>query len=187
MKFIAVRQPSLPKLDATRCVHHKQFDGRSSRRRKTDDHRTVEFEVVAPTLAPGMKQLDDGARHRVDARQVRSLVSVAAITSQRQVVQGIVRAMLLRDDVFDMEGKQRNSRLRQTAVFATFVGASSNRGAIRGVDHRPFQYMSDCCALDCNTDTKSIASTRLLYSASSSAEMAPSLAFRRSTSILASV
>ena len=48
--------------------------------------RPFESEVIGPSIPPWMKEPGEFARIRIDSRQVRTLVQIASVACERQVV-----------------------------------------------------------------------------------------------------
>lgn len=67
-------------LDASCCIHVQELDGGSPSRREADDAWAAKSEVVLPGILPRVEQWNDCSSLRIDAREVRPLVEVAAIT-----------------------------------------------------------------------------------------------------------
>ena len=70
-------------------------------------------------------------------------MKVAVRARQRQILDGVVAAVLFRDDVFDLETKERFVALNGLAVFATVVSAPTDEFTSRrvhqsAVDKRAF-------------------------------------------------
>ena len=122
-------------LDTFRLVHCEQRNRRTANRRLPGDERSLYHEVLLPTVYPRVEQLHVLIRFRVDAGQVRSLVSVAVRASQREILETVRAAVLLCSDVLDMERKEGRRRLRQVTVLATILGAFANQPTGPGV-HR---------------------------------------------------
>jgi hypothetical protein len=81
--------------------------------------------MIVPLIAPGMKQSDDVARIRVDARQVRAFIGVASVARPGEIVWVVATAMLPRNDVLHVKWEPLNSS-RKAAIFAAVVRTSAN-------------------------------------------------------------
>jgi hypothetical protein len=80
--------------------------------------RAPEGKVIRPTVSPGMKQSFYLARHRVDSTQVWSFVQIAAMASEREILDIIAAAVLTSDYVLDLM-RHRAMLLAKLAVLAT--------------------------------------------------------------------
>ena len=83
------------------------------------EDRPFPMEVVSPDIAARMEQPDGGSGQRIDAREVWSLVDVAAEATEAEVVGSRRPAMLLGHDVVDREREERVIMFVDSAVFAT--------------------------------------------------------------------
>ena len=59
--------------------------------------------MLVPVLRAWVEQRDDLPHFRVDAREIGAFVVIAVVARQRQIRGIITSAVLLRDDVLDME------------------------------------------------------------------------------------
>lgn len=82
--------------------------------------------MIAPDVSTRIEQCRHGARVGVDAREVRPLVRVTAITCEREAPEIVRATVLLRYDVFDMERNQGRRRLRHAAILTRVAGTPSN-------------------------------------------------------------
>ncbi len=99
-------------------VHSQQMRGGPTYRCEPDNPGALEEEVFSPEVATGVEQVDDQPGLRVHATEVGSLVRVAAVTGQAEVVGVVGTAVLPGDDVFHMEGVERDQGLGDAAVLA---------------------------------------------------------------------
>jgi hypothetical protein len=83
--------------------------------------------VSAPFLSPWVKELRYCVRFGVDTRQIRTFVEITIDARQGEVVDVIGAAVLLGDDMLDMQGGKRRIILMQLTVFATIAGARSDK------------------------------------------------------------
>ncbi len=58
--------------------------------------------VIGPSIAPGMEESGNLIRERVDAREVRALSQIAAMTSKSEVGKFFGPAMLFGNNVFNV-------------------------------------------------------------------------------------
>ena len=74
-----------------------------------------------------MEELRYFVRFGIDTCQIRTFVEITINARQRKVVYVIGAAVLLGDDVLDMQGGKRGVILMQLTVFATIVGARPDK------------------------------------------------------------
>jgi hypothetical protein len=91
--------------------------------------------MIVPSKTPWMKQLADATRFGINAREVRALVKIAVDARQSQVVEVVRAAVNSRNNVFDVENRQRRIILVKLAILTAIAGALANRGSRRG-SHR---------------------------------------------------
>ena len=93
-----------------------------------DAVNTTPFErkVLRPEIAPRMKQSHELPRERINPRQVRAFMQIAAVTGQSEIVRVIGAPMLLCHNMLDVM-PQVAMFLSQAAIFATFNGASPDK------------------------------------------------------------
>ena len=84
--------------------------------------RTLKGEVFGPAIAPRMKKPDDLPGVTIDSGQVWTLVKIAAVACESEIIHVIGSTVLLRDDVLDMM-RQFAVFLAQPAIFSTLVSA----------------------------------------------------------------
>lgn len=89
---------------------------------ESDDDRFPLFKVVVPFVGPWIKQRHDGSGLAVNARQIRAFAQVTPRATQSEVGKLRETAVLLGDDMIDLETCERQGRLRQAAVFAAVSG-----------------------------------------------------------------
>lgn len=127
--------------DSPLVIHGEHTDRRSSCRRPADDPGAIGFEVIDPDIPAGMEKGDQGAVGRVDPCKIRPLVEVAPVARQREILGGVRPAVLLRDDVLDLEGEALRI-LKEETILAPSAGPSPNGLARCDIDHelpfRPF-------------------------------------------------
>ena len=74
--------------------------------------------MIRPPVSPGVKQNLHFTRHRVDCTQVRALVQIAAMASERENFDIIAATVLTSDYVLDLM-RYRAMLLAKLAVLAT--------------------------------------------------------------------
>lgn len=82
--------------------------------------------MLIPPLKTGMEQQDNRSTFRIDGRQVRPLVQIAMMASQRQVRLDAVVAVLTSGDVLDVKVENRLRILANMTIFATVAGSIAN-------------------------------------------------------------
>lgn len=120
-----MRQQFLSKLETARVVHAKELHGCTSSGSSAFDPHTIDLEMFLPMIAARMKERYGLTRKWIDAAEVRSLAEVAAVASEREVVQPIVAPMLLGNDVLNMMS-QGAMFLSKQAILATAIGPSAD-------------------------------------------------------------
>ena len=85
-----------------------------------------------------MEERDKLSAHRIDARQIRSLVGVTAVKGQRKIGRVIRPVVLLGDNVFDVMRKAGRF-LAQPTVFTAAPGTLADTISRTGIHHEePF-------------------------------------------------
>ena len=107
-----------PELDASSLVHGEHLHRGPSDGGEALDQGPLKLEVVVPRLGSRIEERLDVARGRVEPREVRTLVSVASLAREAKIDRVVTAAVLLGDDVFNVEGDERLGGLRETAIFA---------------------------------------------------------------------
>lgn len=82
-----------------------------------------------------MKQLRNCIRLRIDSGQVSTLVQIAVDAGESEVVEVVGPAVNLRNDVFDVKGRQGRIILTQTTILASVARALANLGSGLRSDH----------------------------------------------------
>jgi hypothetical protein len=90
--------------------------------------------MLDPLVASGVKERHEVTAHRVDAREVWSLMEIASVAGQRKIVRSVGAAVLLRHDMFDVMGKVA-VLLAEKTILAMVVCPLSNE-IPRGGIHR---------------------------------------------------
>ena len=108
-----------------RCVDGERRDGSTADAGLSDQLRSDPPEMTRPFLSSRIEEPDAPAGLRINASQIRALVSVAREARESQVAEYGSAAVLLGDDVIDLEGKFVES-LRHSAVFAARTRTASN-------------------------------------------------------------
>jgi hypothetical protein len=92
-----------PQCDTNRVIHIENLNRDAANCRSTFERRTIPSEVVVPFMATRIEQSYElGTRClRVDARQVRTFVTVAMQTGVGEIAEHRRSAMLFGDNVFN--------------------------------------------------------------------------------------
>src|SRR5262249_44111539 len=114
---------SLANGDGVGVVQRQHGDGRPPDGSPSHQVRSVPAEVFLPLVPPGVEEVGQLPGLGVAPRNVGSFVGVARKAGVGEVVQGSGPAVLTGDDMIDGERDCRVGRLRDTAVFATVLGA----------------------------------------------------------------
>ena len=112
-------------LDIVRVVDVEHLNRHSSHGGQSDQTRTAPAEMIDPEIASRMEERGDLPRLPVYARKIRAFAPITSRASYRQVADLRLAAMLLGDDVVDLE-RPRIERLRKSAVFATSLCSLSH-------------------------------------------------------------
>jgi hypothetical protein len=99
-----------------RVVKTKYRNRASAYRRPTDQYGPSPSKTSLPLMAPGMEELNELSSPWIKPANVRPFEAVAVEASQGEVLGNGPSAVLLGDDVVDLERQQR-IQLRQPAVF----------------------------------------------------------------------
>ncbi len=91
--------------------------------------------MFLPIIEPGMKKSGELFCFWIKARKVCSLVTIAVVTGEREIFQGIFTAVLAWDDVFDVKS-QRFKILMQPTILASVFGALADGLAQPGFHQR---------------------------------------------------
>ena len=86
---------------------------------------TPKYKVIRPLVAPGVKQTLNAARYRVDSTEVWSLVQIAAMAGEREILEIIAASELPGYDVFNLVW-HRAMFLAKPAVLAAIFCPVSN-------------------------------------------------------------
>src|SRR6478735_8944824 len=103
-------------------IHIHQLDRGASLRSQSGDSCLHSCEVLEPGVATGMIQRHHVARSRVDGRDVRALLLIAADAAQAEVVDVIGAEVLAANDVINLV-RQHGRVLGQRAILARTSGA----------------------------------------------------------------
>lgn len=116
----------LSQFDAVRLVDVEHGDGGAAGLRVADQHGANPLEVALPALPARVEQQHDVAAQWISATQIWALFEVAAVTAPAAVLEAVAAAVLLGDDVLDMERRRRSGRVRKVAILAPMAGPVAN-------------------------------------------------------------
>jgi hypothetical protein len=121
--MLSASEKRSPQVYKSRTVEPKRLNRCSPLGRQTDDPCKVVTpdEMLAPSVAPWMKERNDLTTHGIDRVRLGVLMIVAALTGECQIVQALVSPSLRRDDVLDGEGVSGEAFLT-AAVLAKPMG-----------------------------------------------------------------
>lgn len=118
------QQPKLgehfPPTEPVAGVHLEQPDGGASCGGLARDMGSLTSKVIGPPIAPRMEQRCQNAGVGIDPAEVDALLEIALRTGEREVGGVIGAAVLLGDDVFQVE-TESGSMLREAAIFAAVL------------------------------------------------------------------
>ena len=77
--------------------------------------------MVMPFVVPWVEQCHNCSGFTVDSRQIWAFAEIASRAAKREIWKFVGTAVLLRNDVVDMEAGKRQCRLWQSAVFAAIT------------------------------------------------------------------
>src|SRR6266567_137636 len=139
--------------------------------------------MVPPGVLARVEKSHGSLRPRVDTAEIRPFIQVTAITGEAEIGRIVVTAVLLRNNVLDVE-RNVDRILWQSAVLATLTGSLSDQVANSGVYHEG-HLARNVLAFAFRMPRRSMLSTNSSYSARSASESVPSFAFSRSSSMRA--
>ena len=163
-------------------VDREQLDGRPADRRTPNHHRAAPLKVLMPRVSPWVEQWDHLAGHGIDAGDVRTLVRVAAITAQTEVVRSGLAAVLLRDDVVDREGVKRVLFLMNQSILAATSSSLADEPAQARIHQIVETSRSSRRAVACKMAMKVPAETKASYSSRSCLDNRSSVLLEASSS-----
>jgi hypothetical protein len=108
-------------LHALRIVDVEHGNGGAADLRATHENGSLPLEVALPELTAGVEKAHDLARARVSAAQVRAFVQIAPMAAPAPVLRGIRPAVLLGENVFDVESGRRGCAIREVTVLASLT------------------------------------------------------------------
>ena len=135
---VGVFQNLCPQFQSASVVQIQDVDRRAADRGNAYDAHTLEGKVLGPLVEPGMEKTGNLTCLRVNSGQVRSLVKIAAVARERQIVGVLGPGVLPRDDVLDVM-RQLAMHLAQAAVFASLFGPAADQ-----VPRGPTHLLLDC-------------------------------------------
>jgi hypothetical protein len=115
-----------PQLQAASVIHGKHVHRGAAGGRNPHDAYTTKQKVLSPPFAPGVEKRHKLTTEGIHACKVRAFAKITAVTGQREIVDVIAPAMLLRDDMLDVM-RQLAVRLGQQAILATVFRSAPNK------------------------------------------------------------
>ena len=106
-----------------------------------------------------MKQARQLAWSRVQTTQIRALAKIAPMAGESQIFHGVLAAMLLGDDMFDVKRHRRLVVTMEMAVFALTARTCNDKPAQRRIHQDVRWRASQPRALAWRTETMSTACT----------------------------
>jgi len=91
------------------------------------NHVGVPLEVVGPDIGSGVEKWHHDSGGRLNRGEVGAFVTIAKVTSKRQVLRCGHSAMLATDNMVYVKSEERFLLLGQAAVFASATGPIFNR------------------------------------------------------------
>jgi hypothetical protein len=107
----------LPYGDCVRAIDLQQLNRCAASIGNAAKPGPLPHEVFPPDVPARIEQRHDFAVVRIDARHIRTFVTVAVTTGEREIVQRGGAAMLLGNDVIEMK-RQFGKRFRKVTIFA---------------------------------------------------------------------
>jgi hypothetical protein len=105
-------------------IDREQGNGRSTDGCEAYENDALPQKVLAPVILTRVKEPYQLVRLRIDARDVRSLVTVAPITAQTEVLRNRRPSVLAGDDVIDRKGEEEVLVLVNPAVLTPIAARS---------------------------------------------------------------
>ena len=121
-----------PQLQAVRHVQVEHLDGRTTDTSTADEPGPAPAEMPFPLLPPRVEQRHDHSRFRFPACQIGAFGEITVLAAQGEVGGVIVPAVLLGNDVLDVEREEVIVLMHQT-VFAPVVCPRPDQPARGGV------------------------------------------------------
>jgi hypothetical protein len=107
------------------AVYLQQMNRCASGGRLSEKSSAIPGEMLVPLLPAWMKQRNNLTGVRVDPRQIRPFVAVAVAARESQVFQHGRTAVLLGDNVVEVE-RQLSERFREATILAAVTGPDAD-------------------------------------------------------------
>ena len=114
-----------------------------------------------------------GIGYGIHTGQVGTFEGVASVTGKGEIMKAVIDKMLLRNDVFNMEGNKRRCLFWNSTIFAPPLSSLTHNRSCGCIHDYREGFARTLRALACKIEITSTASTNSRYSASSSAVMVP--------------
>jgi hypothetical protein len=82
--------------------------------------------MIVPSVGAWIKERNHRSRFRIDAREIRSFVSIASITRQCETGTIVGTAVLFRNNMFQVESNQWRYQLVKPAILTSVLGPVAN-------------------------------------------------------------
>jgi hypothetical protein len=128
-------------------------------RRQTEKHKPPPLKMALPALAPGIAETNNPTREGITAGQIWTLSEVAAVATPSAILRRINAAMLLGENVLDVERCKRNRRVWNVAVFAPLTGTFADELTKKALHQAVGERFKKARALAWRMEMKSIAAT----------------------------
>jgi hypothetical protein len=119
-------QEFLAQIQPPRVIHGEHLNGRASNRSHPFNSHRSHAKVILPLIPSRMEERYDLIGKRINPRKVRTLLQVAPMAGQCQVVRFIGPAVLFGYDMFDVVSEITVLLLKQ-AIFAAIPGPPADK------------------------------------------------------------
>jgi hypothetical protein len=114
-----------PDIVPNRIVDSEDVYSHTAYPRPANQVWTIPFKMIAPSVLPRVKQLNDLSGCRISARDIRAFAPITTPTGKGKILHQCLPAMLDRQNVIDMH-RARVDCWGQMAVFASPIRATPN-------------------------------------------------------------
>jgi hypothetical protein len=124
---IAVIFNHLPKFNTLRVVDVENCNRGTAGLRAPNQRGPKPFEVSLQHLASRIEESDYIAGQRVSPVEIGPLVEVASVAAPTAIIRIVDAAVLLGDDMLDVEGTRWRCEVRKVTVFTSGAAAIANK------------------------------------------------------------
>jgi hypothetical protein len=142
------RDQTAAQFNSVRRIHSQERCRCTPDGRQADDTGRANLEMLSPSVLSRMKQARHFACFRVETGQVGSLMEIAPVTGQCQILGQMLPTVLSGGNMFDVERRYTLEFLMQPAIFASVASA---------ILHQPAQSRSHQDALRLASQTRALA------------------------------